>query len=174
MRWLDGGPPRGVKGREGSTMVRLPGRARGSAYPPERGASALEFALVLPLLLSALFAVVEFSRLYMADQDVVTASREGARFALGGSRYIDCAGIRAAATRLATRSRVTSVDITVRYDHGPGTATFATCPVATSSIVSGDRVVVTVSRTVTPILPGFSPTTVTATERRTITKRTGT
>jgi Flp pilus assembly protein TadG len=45
----------------------------------ERGASAIEFAIVLPVLLLILFGIIEFS-LLMFDKAVLTnASREGAR-----------------------------------------------------------------------------------------------
>ena len=45
----------------------------------EKGTSAVEFALVLPLLLMMLFATIEFS-IAMYDKAVITnASREGAR-----------------------------------------------------------------------------------------------
>jgi hypothetical protein len=45
----------------------------------ERGASAVEFALILPVLIIILFGIIEFS-LIMYDKAMVTnASREGAR-----------------------------------------------------------------------------------------------
>ena len=48
----------------------------------EKGASAVEFALVLPLLLTLLFGTVEFG-LLMYDKAVLTnACREGARFGI--------------------------------------------------------------------------------------------
>lgn len=48
-----------------------------------RGVSAVEFALVLPLLLVILFGIIEFG-LVLYNQAVITnASREGARYAAG-------------------------------------------------------------------------------------------
>jgi Flp pilus assembly protein TadG len=47
----------------------------------ESGQSAVEFALVLPLLLLVLFAVVEFSRAYNAYNDLNQMTADGARFA---------------------------------------------------------------------------------------------
>ena len=45
----------------------------------QRGASAVEFALILPILICVLFGIVEFG-LLMYDKAVITnASREGAR-----------------------------------------------------------------------------------------------
>ena len=48
----------------------------------EKGASAVEFALVLPLLLALLFGTIEFG-LLMYDKAMLTnACREGARFGI--------------------------------------------------------------------------------------------
>lgn len=45
----------------------------------ERGAAAVEFALVVPMLLVLLLGIVEFSRAYHAQVAVSAAAREGAR-----------------------------------------------------------------------------------------------
>jgi len=52
-------------------------------YPScQKGGAAIEFAIVLPLLLLLLFGIIEFS-LLMYDKAVITnASREGARTAI--------------------------------------------------------------------------------------------
>lgn len=57
--------------------------ARGSNVR-ERGAAAVEFAIVLPLLLVLLFGIVEFSLLLYDMAMITNASREGAR---GGVAY---------------------------------------------------------------------------------------
>ena len=45
----------------------------------EDGAAALEFALVLPLLVLLLMGIIEFSRAYSAKETMQFAAREGAR-----------------------------------------------------------------------------------------------
>ena len=45
----------------------------------ERGAAAVEFALVLPLLVLLVFGIVEFGRAYNAKVTLTHAVREGAR-----------------------------------------------------------------------------------------------
>ena len=45
----------------------------------ERGAAAVEFALVLPLLLLLLLGIVEFGRVYNAQMQLTAAARDGAR-----------------------------------------------------------------------------------------------
>lgn len=56
----------------------------GSAHPRhcgrgERGAAAVELALVMPLLLLVLFAIIDFGRMLNAQITLTEASREGAR-----------------------------------------------------------------------------------------------
>ena len=45
----------------------------------ERGAAAVEFALVLPILLLLVLGLIEFSRLYNTQISLSNAAREGAR-----------------------------------------------------------------------------------------------
>jgi Flp pilus assembly protein TadG len=45
----------------------------------ERGAAAVEFALIVPILLVLIFGIVEFSRLYNVQLSLTNAAREGAR-----------------------------------------------------------------------------------------------
>jgi Flp pilus assembly protein TadG len=45
----------------------------------QRGASAIEFAIVLPVLLALLFGIIEFSILFYDKAVITNASREGAR-----------------------------------------------------------------------------------------------
>jgi Flp pilus assembly protein TadG len=50
----------------------------------ERGAAAVEFALILPLLVMMVFGIIEFGRGYNAKTELTGAVREGAReLALG-------------------------------------------------------------------------------------------
>lgn len=45
----------------------------------ERGAAAVEFALLLPLLLLILFGIIEFGMIMYSREVITNASREGAR-----------------------------------------------------------------------------------------------
>jgi Flp pilus assembly pilin Flp len=51
----------------------------------DEGAAAVEFALLLPILLLILFGIVDFSRLLNAQLNVTEAAREGARAASLGA-----------------------------------------------------------------------------------------
>ncbi|MCO6438330.1 MAG: pilus assembly protein [Phycisphaerae bacterium] len=54
-------------------------RERGSDRA--RGAAIVEFAVILPLLLAILFAIIEFGYVFMIRQSLQHAAREGCRFA---------------------------------------------------------------------------------------------
>lgn len=59
-------------------------------FKNQHGAAAVEFALVLPLLLLVLFGIIEFGFLLYNEQIIINASREGARYGIvstGGRRH---------------------------------------------------------------------------------------
>ncbi len=47
-----------------------------------RGAAVVEFAVVLPLLLTILFGIIEYGWVFMVRQSLQTAAREGCRIAV--------------------------------------------------------------------------------------------
>jgi Flp pilus assembly protein TadG len=47
-----------------------------------KGASMVEFALVLPILILILFGIIEFGILIYNQQVITNASREGARYGI--------------------------------------------------------------------------------------------
>lgn len=51
------------------------------SFQGERGASTVEFALVLPALMLIIFGIIEFGRVFMVHQMLNSAAREGARIA---------------------------------------------------------------------------------------------
>ena len=68
--------------------------------PRDRGAVAVEFALLLPMLLLLLFGIIDFGRALNAQITLTQAAREGARIAaLGESNVVS--GTQAAATGLS-------------------------------------------------------------------------
>jgi len=50
--------------------------------PRERAAAIVEFAVVLPLLLTVLFGIIEYGWVFMVRQTLQTAAREGCRLAV--------------------------------------------------------------------------------------------
>ncbi len=121
----------------------------------------VEFTLVLPVLLLLLYGIFEFGRLLLIYNQVNTASREAARFgsAVGQGitantpKYADCAGIRQTARNSGVVVAITDANINIKYDDGPGTtASSGDCTVP-GTIAIGDRIMVTVSATYSPILP---------------------
>jgi Flp pilus assembly protein TadG len=54
---------------------------RATARASDRGAAAVEFALVLPLLVILIFGIIDFGRMLNAKITLTEAAREGARAA---------------------------------------------------------------------------------------------
>lgn len=152
----------------------------------DRGASLVEFALVVPLLLLILFGIAEVGRFVAVKQAVNTASREASRYgsATGISptatppvpRYADCDGIREAARELAIIVTFDDADILINYDDGTTGTIIETCPIGMQAdpdkIALGDRIEVTVTTTFTSSIPFIGPflgtIVVTSTDRRSI------
>ena len=129
----------------------------------EKAQSMVEFALVFPVLLLLIYGIIEFGRLLFIYTAVTTSSREAARYgsAIGNvgitPRFLDCAGILAAAQRSAILTPVNAGNIAITYDHGPSNPwnpINITCAAAqTASFVLGDRINVQVTVPYTPLMP---------------------
>lgn len=141
----------------------------------------VEFALVLPLLLILVFGIIEAGRLLFIYSAVLSSSREAARYGSAAGEipgyipyYGDCNGIRAAAMRIGRFAGISPTDVSISYDHGPGSSSnFAICPLGGDDHISlGDRITVQVVATFQPLLPivNFRPIPISAITRRTIVK----
>jgi len=130
----------------------------------DRAQAIVEFALVLPILMMMLVGILEVGRLIYTYAAVNNASREAARYgsAIGFDdtgaylKYQYCDGIRDRAKRSAY---FTPLTITISYDHGPGTGSFANCNVSPNNPglqvntgTSPDRVQVSVTAHYKPLI----------------------
>jgi hypothetical protein len=123
-----------------------------------KGQSLLEFGMAFPLLMMLVIGVMEMGRLIYIYSAVTTASREGARygFSLGQTPggvpyYEDCDGIREAARASTSIAGISTADIHIHFDNGPGTEIASYCP--PTSVEHGTRIVVSVSSTFDAIVP---------------------
>src|SRR5512137_2775442 len=98
----------------------------------------VEFALVLPILLLVIYGLLEVGRLLFIYNSVVSAARQAARYgsttgvgASGVFRYRDCAGMRAAAQKVAFIDRIEDADIEIWHDEGEGVKQVSYCPAGT-------------------------------------------
>jgi Flp pilus assembly protein TadG len=62
----------------------MPLLSKGENQRGRRGAAAVEFALVLPLLLALLFGIIEFGMVFKDQLAILQAAREGSRVAAVG------------------------------------------------------------------------------------------
>lgn len=58
---------------------------------PRRGAAAVEFAIVVPLLLMFVLGIIEYGRMLQVANVTTNASREGARYAAQADTTVDAA-----------------------------------------------------------------------------------
>jgi Flp pilus assembly protein TadG len=95
-------------------------RRQPRAGAADRGAAAVEFALLLPVLLLIVFGIIDFGRALNAQITLTQAAREGARLAAEGQPWATVVVPRtqAAATTL---SGVTVTGNTCSVGAGPGT-----------------------------------------------------
>jgi Flp pilus assembly protein TadG len=137
----------------------------------EKGQGTLELALVLPIFLTLLLGVFEIAFLFFYSVSVSNASREAARYAATSGcpsstacldadvqYYQDCTGIKNRAIAKAPGIGLTASNIAISYDHGPNNSgvisTIAdACSSSTPNLATGDRVVVTVTKQFTLIVP---------------------
>lgn len=96
------------------------------SYRKQRGAAAVEFAVVAPVFVLLIFGMIEYGRMVMVQQMLTNASREGARRAvLEGSTEAD---VRAVVTEYLTPANipVTDSDITILVGDPPSAAALST------------------------------------------------
>jgi Flp pilus assembly protein TadG len=113
-------------------------------YVQEKGASAVEFALVLPLLLLLVFGIIEFGLLLYNKAMITNASREGARagvlFHTDGDGNLD----RLSKAEIEEIVRDYCQNFLVTFSSTPSLMVDAD-PEPTETIPSGDYLTVTVS-----------------------------
>jgi Flp pilus assembly protein TadG len=118
-----------------------------------KGQGLLEFALILPLLLLIIMAIIDFGWILLVYANVFNASREGVRY--GVTRPRDYDGINANARSRIAMVPADDVSISTWYDRGPEVA--SDWFTDTNEVNIGDRVVVDVQYAVIPITPLMQP-----------------
>jgi Flp pilus assembly protein TadG len=119
-------------------------QARRGRVRDDRGAAAVEFALLLPLLLLLVFGIIDFGRAINAQITITQAAREGARvLALPGGTAPTSGGL------LAYQARAQAAAIGLS---GVSVTATATCPVGGATAGDDAKVQVTYQFSfVTPI-----------------------
>ncbi len=127
---------------------------------PAQGQTIVEVALVLPLLLLVLLAVIEFGRMLTIYSLTSSAAREATRYGTavdtngsGIKYYLDCAGMRQAAKASAgALMALPDSAIVVQYDDGANI--IGNCgAVADQDLHDGDRIRVTINTAFQTIVP---------------------
>jgi hypothetical protein len=140
-----------------------------SHHQPEKAQTMVEFALVFPIVLLIVYGLIEFGRMLFIYNSTTSAAREGARYGSAAGdvtgnflpHYADCDGIKQAALRSGTFADLTTDNIDISYDHGPGIEFPINCPPYDSDgldLINNkpfyyDRIVVDVTSWYQPIIP---------------------
>lgn len=148
----------------------------------KNGQGMVEFALVMPILLLAIYGLFEVGRMVFIYSNVVSASREAVRYGSatgtvnGFEQYKDCPGIRRAAHRVDFLGSISDTGISIEYYNAAGSLLYsiagAACPAASSlpNVPTGGLIKVTVSGSFSPLaaIVRLTPKTFTSWGERTI------
>lgn len=128
----------------------------------EKGQSFAEFALVFPIFLLVITAIIAFGHFFFVYILTVSSAREAVRYGSvmgvnenGVPRFRDCDGIFDAAKRVGLFAGIENGNITVGYDDGPETSSLGSCSPGNygPNVDLGDRIVVDVNILYRPIVP---------------------
>lgn len=129
----------------GSDLSRKGSAVAGTSPRRDRGAAAVEFALLLPVLFLIIGAIIDFGRFFYIQNITVNAAREGARMlALGYP--VGTAATDPSAARRVDQAMIAVPTYTATYRYIPTSGSpvvNGACP--TSSALPGDHVDVTVT-----------------------------
>lgn len=127
---------------------------RSASGRKQRGATAVEFALVFPMFFIVLYSIVAYSLIFVAQQNLTLASEEGARAALN---YQKAATVAAAVTLRAAAACTTATNMVTGLIHN---STCTTTPTACSFDATMQCIAVTLTynyaaNPLVPTLPLF-------------------
>ena len=107
------------------------------SFRKQRGAAAVEFAVVAPIFVLLLFGMIEYGRMVMVQQMLTNATREGARRAVLDGTTV--ASVKTTVQDYLTGGHITVNDDEITVAPNPSTAAFGD-PVTVSLTVPFSRV----------------------------------
>jgi Flp pilus assembly protein TadG len=137
-------------------------RLRPRSWRPRRGASAVEFAILLPFLCSIFVVTVDYARIFYFSLTVANCARNGALYGSADSTHAqDTAGIQAAAQADASNLTLSQLGVTSATDSSTS-PTYVTVtvsyPVTTITSYPGIPGQTTIKRTVRMSVVPATPT----------------
>jgi len=107
--------------RTSMPLLSTTSRKSHSRASSENGQAMVEFAMVLPILLLIMFAVVEFGMAFWTYQQVSAAASEGARRAIVSRSYSDCnARVQTAVQNASPKLNAGSMNVSTVSTWTPG------------------------------------------------------
>lgn len=129
----------------------------------QRGQALVEFALVSPILLMALMAVMDFGKVILSYVQGVGALREASRYAEvvgyvasdgGEPRYLDCEGMESSARRVLM---VQDQAVNIEYVKKDGVTTYTCDTVSADVLENGDMLRINSTARVDLLSPFITP-----------------
>jgi Flp pilus assembly protein TadG len=131
--------------------VQLAGHRSRVSRRAQRGASAVEFALVFPLFFTIFYAIITFSLIFVAEQNLTLATAEGARAALN---YQQASTVPAAVALRANAACNTATNMASQLIQGAQCATAPT-PCAYDATMTCIAVTLTYNYAAHPLVPNL-------------------
>ena len=125
----------------------------------QRGAAAVEFAIVLPVLMLMLVGIVDFGLVMGAQSQLSNAAREGGR--AGALTGLKSDAETAARTAISDMPGFTNPGAVVEVNCAPPPPSVASCPMDGTTSDTGNMVTVKITYVHTwlsPVMLGFLPT----------------
>lgn len=116
-------------------------RARGKGARKARAAAIVEFAVVLPVLLTILFGIIEYGWVFMIRQTLQNAAREGCRVAILSTTVDPYANVDARVDQVMAPTGLARPTFAVNMTHAtvadPTETIEVTVPYSSVSLVGG-------------------------------------
>ncbi len=126
-----------------SSRAGISSRRAAAGERTQRGAAAVELALVFPVLMLTIFGIIQFGFVMAQSAALANGGRTGARFGVVNALTMpNCAAVVARIRESVTTLDMTgaNVAVTVRRGTSTGSATAVCSSAANSSVVTGSAV----------------------------------
>lgn len=118
----------------------------------QRGATAIEFALVFPLFFAVFYAIVSYSLIFVAEQSLTLATAEGARAALN---YQKAGTVSDAITLRAAAACNTATNMVAQMIRSSDCQTTVQTPCTYDATMTCIAVTLTYHYSVSPLVPNL-------------------
>ncbi len=132
----DGGPDAGRPAKGHDRKPRRRSRALRDRHRPDRGAAAVEFAFILPVLVMIVAGLIQFGAIFFLQNNMANAAREAARALAAGSISTETESTQLVEQKLVNWGVTFTVDTTLPDPSDPTDSDFTVVVTAPLSEVA--------------------------------------